>query len=60
LYNIAEDIGEQHNRAEENPEKTKELAVKLGNYLQSVDAQQPIHKASGKLINWSNTFSNEQ
>ncbi len=60
LYNIAEDIGEQHNRAEEKPEKTKELAVKLGNYLQSIDAQQPIHKASGKLINWSNTFSNEQ
>nr|NQU88917.1 hypothetical protein [Bacteroidota bacterium] len=38
--------------SEENFEKTKELAVKLGNYLRSVDAQRPINKKSGEVVDW--------
>ena len=52
LFNIKEDIGELNNLSEENFEKTKELAVKLGNYLRSVDAQRPINKKSGEVVDW--------
>ena len=52
LYNIVADIGEQHNLSKENPEKTKELAKKLGEYLRSVDAQRPVFKESGKTVDW--------
>jgi arylsulfatase A-like enzyme len=50
LYNIKTDIGELNNLATSNPEKVKELAIRLGNYLKSVDAQRPSLKSTGKLI----------
>ena len=56
LYNIAEDIGEHHNLAEKFPEKTKELAVKLGNYLRSVAAQRPVFKKTGKPVDWPDEY----
>lgn len=52
LYNIREDIGEKVNRKEENPQKTMELAQKLGEYLRSVDAQRPHFRDSGDLVPW--------
>lgn len=52
LYNIQEDIGELTNQAGQQPQKVKELAQKLGNYLRSVDAQRPSLKATGQLIAW--------
>jgi len=52
LYNIAEDIGEHHNLTDENPEKTKELAENLSNYLRSVDAQRPGNRETGKVVDW--------
>ncbi|MCD4735797.1 MAG: sulfatase-like hydrolase/transferase, partial [Bacteroidales bacterium] len=52
LFNIKEDIGEQNNLSEENPAITKELAVKLANYLRSVDAQRPTNKETGKPVDW--------
>jgi hypothetical protein len=48
LYNIKEDIGETTNLIEENPEKSKELAKVLSDYLKDVDAQMPIDKNTGK------------
>jgi len=52
LFNIREDIRELDNRAAEHPEKVKELAAKLGNYLREVDAQRPVYKDSGKKAPW--------
>lgn len=50
LFNIKEDIGEQHNLADTDPKKVKELAIVLSNYLKSVDAQMPKHKKTGKTV----------
>jgi arylsulfatase A-like enzyme len=52
LYNIVEDIGEHHNLSEKQPDKTKTLAIKLGNYLRSVNAQRPNLKETGKDVDW--------
>jgi arylsulfatase A len=41
LYNLAEDIGEQHDLSGEMPEKTAQLRDMLHNWLKSVDAQMP-------------------
>ena len=56
LFNIIDDIGEHHNLAKELPEKTKELAVKLGSYLRSVAAQRPVFKESGKTVDWPDEY----
>ncbi|PIE48717.1 MAG: sulfatase [Flavobacteriales bacterium] len=50
LYNIADDIGELNNLAEKKPEKTKELAKVLTDYLKAIDAQIPSDKKTGKQI----------
>lgn len=52
LFNIAEDIGEKMNLADQYPERVKELAEKLGNYLRSVEAQRPSFKETGGLVPW--------
>ena len=44
IFNLKEDIGEQHDLAASNPEKVKEMATVLSDYLQEVNAQMPIHK----------------
>jgi arylsulfatase A-like enzyme len=41
LYNLKEDIGEQHDSAEKMPEKTKELHGMLKAWRTAVDAQMP-------------------
>jgi hypothetical protein len=41
LYNLKDDIGEQHNLAAEKPELVKELRDELNGWLKSVDAQMP-------------------
>ena len=52
LFNIKEDIGELNNLADSNPEKVKELANELGNYLRGVKAQRPIAKKTGANVSW--------
>jgi hypothetical protein len=52
LFNIDDDIGEHNNLAEGNPEKVKELASRLGNYLRGVRALRPYYKKTGKLAPW--------
>ena len=47
LFNIMEDIGEQHNLMNSNPQKAKELAIVLSDYLVEVNAQMPTHKKTG-------------
>ncbi|MEN8123074.1 MAG: sulfatase [Bacteroidota bacterium] len=52
LFNIKNDIGELHDLSTENPDKVKELAIKLGNHLRNADAQMPIDKRTGKVVEW--------
>ena len=52
LYNIKEDISEQHDLAEEMPQLVTELSKELGEYLRSVKAQRPTYKDSGKPTLW--------
>lgn len=50
LFNLEDDIGEENNMLTINPEKVKELATILSDYLKKVDAQMPKNKESGKEI----------
>ena len=50
LFNIVDDIGELNNLSDKYPEKTKNLAIKLGDYLESVEAQRPSYKTTGQLV----------
>ena len=42
LYNLRDDIGEQHNVAQANPEKLAQLNALLDAYLEETDAKLPI------------------
>lgn len=52
LYNLAEDIGEEHDLAQEQPELTRKLARKLTKELKQMDAQRPAIAKTGKIIPW--------
>ncbi|NOZ40506.1 MAG: sulfatase [Planctomycetes bacterium] len=52
LYNLAEDLSEKNNQAQERPTLTNELANVLGDYLRDVQAQMPSIKATGKQVPW--------
>jgi hypothetical protein len=52
LYNIAIDISETKNLANDYPALTKDLAVKLGKYLRKVNAGRPSFKVSSKPCFW--------
>ncbi len=52
LFNIEEDIGEEHNMADKKPRILGPLAMQLGDYLRSVDAQMPRHKQSKTRVLW--------
>ncbi|MCM4162214.1 MULTISPECIES: sulfatase [unclassified Arenibacter] len=50
LFNLREDIGETKNLVVERPEKAKELAKILSDYLRKVEAQLPSRKDTGEQI----------
>ena len=52
LYNLKNDIKEQHNLATEDPQKTKEMARLLTERMKKYDAQRPIYKATDKPVPW--------
>lgn len=52
LYNLAEDIQEENNLADQNPEIAQELVLELGSYLRSVNAQRPSFIETGKPVPW--------
>lgn len=52
LFNISEDIGENHEQSASYPERVADLSAKLGTYLRSVDAQRPSFKATDKPCPW--------
>ena len=52
LFNLKQDIGETSNRAKTSPRKLAEMAKILSDYLRSVNAQMPIDKKTGKVVEW--------
>lgn len=52
LYNISDDIGEEHDLAAGNASKVKQLAADLGRTLRQMDAQRPVFKATGVTCKW--------
>ena len=50
LYNVTEDIGEQHNVAAANPEKVRELAAELSRQLREWNAPMPVVNKTGNLV----------
>lgn len=52
LFDITEDIGEQHNLASKHPARVKRLSSELGEYLRSVGADRPSFKDSGLPCPW--------
>lgn len=52
LYNISDDIGEEHDLVDGNASKVKQLAADLGRTLRQMNAQRPAFKATGKPCKW--------
>lgn len=52
LYNLKNDIKEQHDLSKQYPQKTKEMAKLLTNRLQQYHAQLPVYRATGKPVPW--------
>src|SRR5699024_697003 len=52
LYNLKDDIKEQHNLAKRYPDKVKAMAHLLTKKLKKANAQMPIIKATGKKVPW--------
>ncbi len=50
LFNLAVDLSEERNLAQQNPDVRRQLAEELARYLQSVQAQMPRVKATGQLV----------
>ena len=50
LYNLEDDISEKDNLSVRYPDKAKELAKELSDYLKAQHATMPILKATGKFV----------
>jgi len=50
LFNLTEDLAEQHNLADDQPDIRDHLAIELGRYLTSIEAQMPINNATGQAV----------
>lgn len=50
LYDVKKDIGEQNDLSQTMPDKVKELAAELSDYLRERDAQRPSLKSTGEVI----------
>jgi len=52
LYNVKNDIKEEHDLSKQFPQKTKEMAALLTKKLKASNAQMPSYKATGKQVPW--------
>lgn len=52
LFDIAADLGEENNLAEEHPLLVESLSRELGNYLRQIGGQRPYSISSGKPCPW--------
>ena len=50
LFNLAEDLAETNNLADQQVEVRNQLAEELASYLESVSAQMPIDEATGQSV----------
>ena len=50
LYNLKDDLSEEHNVAAQHPEKVRALSKLLRNHLKATGAQMPTVKATGKAV----------
>ena len=50
IFNLKDDIGEMNNLSPFYREQLRELSAVLGDYLNQVNAQMPIHKETGKRV----------
>ena len=50
LYNLAKDIGEQHDLAQQNPKMAARLSQHLRKYFVAVKAQMPLEKSTNQLV----------
>jgi arylsulfatase A-like enzyme len=50
LFHLCDDLGEQHNLAEQQPEKTDELVGKLAAFLRESKALMPLDKMTGQPV----------
>jgi hypothetical protein len=50
LFNLAEDLGEEHNLAAKEPERVQQLASNLSNYLRARNAPMPVVKSTGNPV----------
>lgn len=50
LFDVAEDLGEQHDRADSEPGRVAELAEALRGHLVAVEAQMPLLRSTGKPV----------
>lgn len=52
LYNLKDDIGEQHDIIQTHPRKAKELAALLTAYLKVRGAEMPLRRSTGQPVRW--------
>ena len=50
LYDLANDLSEEHNLADAKPEQTERLKAELGRYLASVRAVMPRVRQTGQIV----------
>ena len=50
LFNLARDLGEEHNFAAQRPKRVREMAIELTQVLQQCAAPMPVVKASGRSV----------
>jgi arylsulfatase A-like enzyme len=50
LFNLRDDLGEQHNLADQQPEKADELVRKLAAFLRESNALMPLDKTTGRPV----------
>lgn len=52
LYNLKNDLKEQHDLSKEKPDKTKKMTDLLTKKLKEAQAQMPVIKATGEKVPW--------
>ena len=57
LYNLKDDIKENHDLSKKYPARTKELARLLTKKLQAYQAQRPVVKTTGQPVPWPDEIS---
>ncbi len=52
LFDLARDLGEEHNFATQQPKRVREMATELTQILQQCGAPMPVVKTAGRCVPW--------